>query len=34
MKEVIAMPHTDEEVERAGQRFEQLADDLDPAPGR
>jgi hypothetical protein len=31
MKEPIAVPHTDEEVERAGQRFEQLADDLDPA---
>jgi hypothetical protein len=31
MKEVIAMRHTDDEIERAGQRFEQLADDLDPA---
>jgi hypothetical protein len=31
MKEVIAMRHTNEEIERAGQRFEQLADDLDPA---
>jgi hypothetical protein len=28
---VIAMEHTDEEIERAGQRFEQLVDDLDPA---
>lgn len=25
------MAHTDAEIERAGQRFEQLADDLDPA---
>ena len=25
------MRHTDEEIERAAQRFEQLADDLDPA---
>jgi hypothetical protein len=25
------MRHTDEEIERAAQRFEQLADELDPA---
>jgi hypothetical protein len=25
------MPHTDEEIERAARRFEQLADELDPA---
>ncbi|MPY81329.1 MAG: sigma-70 family RNA polymerase sigma factor, partial [Actinophytocola sp.] len=25
------MRHTDEEIEHAGQRFEQLADELDPA---
>ncbi|HEY5197536.1 MAG TPA: hypothetical protein VIJ51_10985 [Solirubrobacteraceae bacterium] len=30
MKELIAMGHTDEEIERAGRRFEQLADELDP----
>jgi DNA invertase Pin-like site-specific DNA recombinase len=30
MKETIAMRHTDDEIERAGQRFAQLADDLDP----
>lgn len=27
------MRHTNDEVERAAQRFEQLADDLDPAVG-
>jgi len=25
------MPHTDDEIERAARRFEQLADELDPA---
>ncbi len=29
-EEVIIMRHTDEEIERAAKRFEQLADDLDP----
>jgi len=27
---VIEMRHTDEEIQRAAERFEQLADDLDP----
>jgi hypothetical protein len=34
MKEVIATRHTDDDIERAGQRFEQLADGLDPASAR
>lgn len=28
---MIGIPHTDSEIERAGRRFEQLADELDPA---
>jgi DNA-directed RNA polymerase specialized sigma24 family protein len=28
---VTAMPHSDDEIEKAGQRFERLADQLDPA---
>jgi hypothetical protein len=31
MREVIKMRHTDDEIERASGRFEQLADKLDPA---
>jgi hypothetical protein len=30
-EEVIRMRHTDDEIERAASRFEQLADELDPA---
>jgi hypothetical protein len=30
MREVINMRHTDQEIERAAERFEQLADELDP----
>jgi crotonobetainyl-CoA:carnitine CoA-transferase CaiB-like acyl-CoA transferase len=30
-EEVIIMRHTDDEIERAAHRFEQLADELDPA---
>jgi hypothetical protein len=30
-REVIDMRHTDEEIERAAERFEHLADELDPA---
>jgi hypothetical protein len=30
-EEVIKMRHTDDEIEQAGSRFEQLADELDPA---
>jgi hypothetical protein len=30
-EEVITMPHTDDEIERAARRFDQLADELDPA---
>jgi hypothetical protein len=30
-EEVITMRHTDDEIERAARRFEQLADELDPA---
>jgi hypothetical protein len=31
VEEVIAMGHTDEEIEAAASRFEELADELDPA---
>jgi DNA-directed RNA polymerase specialized sigma24 family protein len=30
-EEVTTMRHTDDEIERAARRFEQLADELDPA---
>jgi hypothetical protein len=30
-EEVITMRHTDDEIERAARRFDQLADELDPA---
>jgi DNA repair ATPase RecN len=33
-EEVITVRHTDEEIERAAQRFEQLADELDPASAK
>lgn len=33
-EEVITTRHTDDEIERAAQRFEELADTLDPATAR
>jgi bacterioferritin-associated ferredoxin len=33
-EEVINMRHTDDEIERAAKRFEQLTDELDPATGK
>jgi transcriptional regulator with PAS, ATPase and Fis domain len=34
LEEVMGMRHTDEEIERAAERFEQLADKLDPETAR